>query len=51
MQALRWHHMNLYMDGNIFLHCVGKFLASACWLVQIRYNRLMVRYIRSDRIC
>jgi hypothetical protein len=31
--ALRWYHMNLCMDGSAFLHCVGKCLASACWLV------------------
>jgi hypothetical protein len=36
---------------GVFLHCVGKYLVSDCWLVHIRYNRLMVRYIRSDRIC
>jgi hypothetical protein len=48
MQALRWHHMNLYMDESAFLHCVGKWLASACWLARIGYNRSMTRYIRCD---
>jgi hypothetical protein len=30
------------MDESAFLHCVGKYLASACWLAQIGYNRLMI---------
>jgi hypothetical protein len=51
MQALRWHYMNLCMNGSVFLHCVGKYLASACWLARIGYNRLIIRYIRFDRLC
>jgi hypothetical protein len=51
MEALRWHHMNLCIDGSVFVHCVGKYLASACWLARIGYNRPMTRYIIFNRIC
>jgi hypothetical protein len=51
LQALRWPHMKFCMDGNVFLHCVGKYLVSDFGLGNIGYNRLMVRYIRFNRIC
>jgi hypothetical protein len=48
--SIKMNHMNLCMDRNVILYCVGKFLASACWSVHNGYNVIMVRNIRSDRI-